>query len=189
MRSRPPFPPAPVTPGAAPEPTEDLSSASAAPDATDRTSDMNDAHSPRLLDQPLQLRSTLQLSSHARTDAAGADPASAAALAEALTVRIDLDQAVVNRLFELWNTLLLVEADELGDWSISAQAAISHSLINPIPPLLGVGATVYASGEAALALMVEGIDVPLWFAEQIDLHDLERTQPGTNHLSLHGAAS
>jgi hypothetical protein len=186
MRPRPLMP---TAPGAAVDPPEASSSASAAPDSNDRTSNMDDAHSPRLLVQPLQLRSTLQLSSHARIDASGADPAAAGALADALTVRVDLDQAVVNRLFELWNTLLLIEADELGDWSISAKAAVCHSLINPIPPLLGVGATVYANGEVALAVMVEGIDVPLWFAELIDLHELERMQPGALHAVLQGAAS
>lgn len=139
---------------------------------------MHDTHSPRLLDQPLQLHSALQLSNQAKASAAAADLVASDVLADALTVLIELDQVVVNRLFELWNTLLLVEADELGDWSIPAAAHISHSLISPAPSLLGIGATVYASGEVSFAAMVEGVDVPLWFTDLVDLQDLERLPHG-----------
>ncbi|MGM9489618.1 hypothetical protein [Ideonella sp. YS5] len=135
---------------------------------------MNDTHSPRLLDQPLHLHCALRLTNQAKAEPLGTDPTATQALAEALSVRVDLDQPVVNRLFELWNTLLAIEADELGDWSLPASARINHCLVGSTPALLGVGATVYASGEVAFAVMAEGIDVPLWFAYLIDLHDLER---------------
>jgi hypothetical protein len=162
-------------------PAESPSPASASPDATQRTSTMNDTHSPRLLKQPLALHGELRLDNAATAaESLGSNPADTQALADALAVCVDLDQLVVNRLFELWNNLLAIEADELGDWSLPARAHVNLSRVNPTPALLGVGATVYASGEVALALMVEGIDTPLWFADLIDLHDLERAHPVTS---------
>lgn len=163
--------------GASPEPEEAPSPASANPDANERTSTMSDAHSPRLLEQPLHLHCGLQLSNAAKAEPLGTDPVATQALAEALRVCVHLDQPVVNRLFELWNALLAVEADELGDWSLPARVRVDGSPVGPAPALLGVGATVYASGETALAVMVEGIDLPLWVADLIDLHDLERKRP------------
>lgn len=171
---------------------EDPTSASADTDAQQRTLPMDDSHSPRLLVKPLQLQSALQLSNQAKGGSPGtADALAIDALAHALSVSIDLDQVTLNRLFELWNTLLAVEADEVGDWSIPATAHIGHSLIQPAPALLSIGATVFASGEVSFAAMVEGVDVPLWFADLVDLHDLEYLPRDShfNHAQQPGAKS
>lgn len=94
-----------------------------------------------------------------------------------LRVEISLDQAVLHRLFDLWNTLLILQADEIGDWSLKATARLSSTDPAPLPVVLTVGATVYANGEVEFAVMLEGVDQSAKTSDQLDLNSLQRAEP------------
>ena len=100
-------------------------------------------------------------------------------LASRLTARLPIDDALLTRLFELWNAAVLAEADEISDWAVSAACTVASAQDNatptPTPTLIGCGATVYSTGEVLLSVNFEGLDTALWFVEFMDLSAFEQT--------------
>jgi hypothetical protein len=153
-------------------PLEAQSLASADPATPQTSDDMTVMHNPRRVDQPIRVAARLSLTNSAQTV-----PATTQVIVQELVLStsaaLSLEQAGLNRLFELWNTLLLAQADEIGDWSLDVDARLVSAKSMTVPAVLNVGATVYASGEVAFAVMLDGVDVPLWFTDVVDLSDLE----------------
>jgi hypothetical protein len=89
----------------------------------------------------------------------------------AATLRVDLvlDASLVERLFQLWNGVIQLQVDEVSDWALSAKATLQWAPEVAPPELVSVGATVYASGDVAFFLSLQGVEAPLWFSEQLDL--------------------
>jgi hypothetical protein len=139
---------------------------------------IHDHHWPLTIDEPLRVVSNVGI--HA-ADPGNLDPDEAVALRRLVsrwTVWMTLDQALLNRLFTLWNALLQISADEIGDWSLQAVCEIVAADGVKPPDVLSVAASVYANGELSFALTLEGIDPVLWFVDILDLTDLERPPVG-----------
>lgn len=124
---------------------------------------MIDLRYPKPLHAPLQVHSLLAFSQPEES-------------ALPICVAISLDQVVLRRLFDLWNTLLILQADEIGDWSLKTSAQLSCDRDVPLPAVLTVGATVYANGEVEFAVMLEGVDQPAKTSDQLDLNSLQRAE-------------
>lgn len=152
---------------------------------------VTETHQPKTMAEPITVVTGLRINNSALSEPAPAETQALAVLAERLTVCLRLDQAVLDRLFLLWNTLLQLGADEIGDWSLQAICEVTSPDESPVPHLLGVAATVYASGEVSCAVSVDGIDPALWFVEMIDLADFELdSDAGHNRADqLHGASA
>lgn len=90
---------------------------------------------------------------------------------------LQVDQVAIERLFQLWNALLALEADEISDWSLQALCNIVPPKGTSVPPILGIAATVYANGEVSCAITVEGVDHALNFVEVIDLSEFDASAP------------
>ena len=89
-----------------------------------------------------------------------------------------LDQAVLDRLYILWNALDELACDEISDWTLRVNCSVSAAGNRPAPVLLATAATVYANGEVAFALTVAEHASQLWFDETLNLGDfLDRPQP------------
>jgi hypothetical protein len=98
--------------------------------------------------------------------------------ASVLKVRLVLDAPLLARLFQLLDQLALVQADEIGDWALDARCAITSTQVGAPPVLLGIGATVYASGDVFVCVTLEGLDAALWLVEPLDLSNFNRTEFG-----------
>ena len=167
---------------------EALASASAHP--AHPTFQAADMRRPLPLAKPLSLRAGLCLVKSAEAPSSMApmvlvarDAAWMEQLAASAWVVVVMDDRLVKRLFALWNGLLALDADEVGDWSLVAAVVlrIKDDALLPgladwfptrLPTVLALGASVYASGDVAFSVTLEGFDAPLWFDEQLDLAEL-----------------
>lgn len=150
--------------------TPGSASAMAPPPPTEQVSDMR---RPQAFESPLSVRAGLRLVNLAEpAHRLPGDTLAMEQLAQSAQVELQLGAELVQRLFALWNGLTALEADEIGDWALGAQVHIQCAPGQPLPPVIAVGATVYASGEVAFSLQFEGFDAPLWLDEQPDLSAL-----------------
>ena len=101
-----------------------------------------------------------------------------AEFASALVVELKLEQPALQRLIELWNTLIEVGADEIGDWALNCSCSIVEAPAGKILRMLGVGVTVYDDGEVSFYLQVEGLDTTLWLTEHLDLERVNSRMSG-----------
>lgn len=125
---------------------------------------------PLPLTEPLRLNAGLCLANNA--DAALRLPGDMdlmEQLAATLSVDLILDTSLVERLFQLWNGVMQLQGDEVADWALSAKATLRCAPDVAPPELVSVGAAVYASGDVAFLLSLQGVEAPLWFSEQLDL--------------------
>ncbi len=141
---------------------------------------MNDHHSARKIVEPLRIVSGIGINSAEAPGLNADDAAALDSLCRRWTVCLTLDQAAFNRLYSLWNTVLQVGADEIGDWSLQSLCEVIAADGSKPPCVLGVAATVYANGEVACAVTLDGIDAALDFAEVFDLTDLEASAMGSS---------
>lgn len=98
--------------------------------------------------------------------------------AELLQVRVHLVEAARQRLLDLWDAVLMIGADEIGDWALPAHCKVIASGAQAVPDVLGVCATVYADGTVNLYVQFDGIDAPFWLEEQVQLEALNRLAHG-----------
>lgn len=99
--------------------------------------------------------------------------------AELLQVRVHLVEAARQRLLDLWDAVLMIGADEIGDWALPAHCKVIASGAQAVPDVLGVCATVYADGTVNLYVQFDGIDAPFWLEEQVQLEALNRLAHGS----------
>lgn len=132
-------------------------------------------HQPALLACTIQVRMGIAPTNPAKPDDTVRAPDLDALIAWA-HVDLELDQALVTRLFELWNVVLAAEADEIADWALPASAHLSVAVPVPAPDVSSVSATVYADGTAAFAVLLDGYVSPLWCTELLDLSLLEQAE-------------
>lgn len=103
------------------------------------------------------------------------DAQALAQLASSLSASLAIDRDSIQRLFELWNTAIEIQADEIGDWAWAARCTLHTVDGTPPPEVVGLCATVYATGEVSVALNLEGLDASLWLQQQIDLNLINGT--------------
>ena len=98
----------------------------------------------------------------------------ASELARLVRAEVTVTPAAMKRLFGLWNAVNLVGADEIGDSSIQATASATAIAVGlPLPMVVrSIGATVFSDGTVSFYIVIEGVDTPLWFVEQLDLADV-----------------
>ena len=89
-----------------------------------------------------------------------------------LLMTLTIDQALVDRLFQLWNAVIAADADEIGDWALPTSARFAVMVDPGSPKPLSLCASVYANGEVAFAVAVEDFEASLALQDQIDLNDL-----------------
>lgn len=92
-----------------------------------------------------------------------------------LHVELALDRVAISRLLVLWNTLIDLAADEIGDWIIASPCQVFSTSDKPAPLARGVGATVYSDGEVNFHVHLDGLDTPLWLVEKLDLEQLDKS--------------
>lgn len=137
-------------------------------------------HQPRTLDEPLRIVSGLCFNRSEAYSLKDDEASALNSLSRRWTVCLELDQAGLNRLFLLWNTLLQIGADEIGDWSLQALCHVATADGSKPPCVLGVAVSVYANGEVSCAVSMDGIDAALVFVDILDLADLEETATGVS---------
>lgn len=103
--------------------------------------------------------------------------------AELLQVRVHLVEAARQRLLDLWDAVLMIGADEIGDWALPAHCEVTASGAQAVPDVLGMCATVYADGTVSLYVQFDGIDAPFWLEEQVQLDALNRLAHGPGGTS------
>lgn len=96
-------------------------------------------------------------------------------LASCVKVRLVMDNALLARLFDLWNAAVFTKADEISDWAVSDGCTVASAQDITAPLLIGCGATVYSTGEVLLSVNFEGLDTALWFVDFLDLSAFEKT--------------
>jgi hypothetical protein len=143
-------------------------------------STMNDHHPPRHVSEPLRVVSGVCVHAAEASSLADGEWLALNNLSRRWTACLELDQAALNRLFLLWKTVLQIGADEIGDWALQAMCHLATADGTKPPQLLGVAATVYANGEVACAVSLDGIDPALWFVEVLDLSELEGSAAGVS---------
>jgi hypothetical protein len=93
-------------------------------------------------------------------------------LAALLQVEIHLVEAARQRLLDLWDAVLLIGADEIGDWALAADCKVTATSGQDAPTPLGVCAKVYADGTVDLYVQFDGIDAPFWLDQQVQLEEI-----------------
>lgn len=93
-------------------------------------------------------------------------------LAAGARAELVLDAPLLHRLARLWAGLIGISADEVSEWALDAAITLKGPADLPLPEVLAVGASVYASGEVALSLTLEGFDARLWLDGQLELTEL-----------------
>lgn len=149
---------------------------------------MSTRHRPRTIDSPLRIVAGLRVSAAEVSCLHAEDVEALNRLSSGWTACLMLDQAALDRLFLLWNTLQQIAADEVSDWSLDATCHISSADGIKPPPLLGVATTVFINGEVSCAVTIDGIDPALRFVETFDLMDLEAPAPAMASSSTVAAA-
>lgn len=148
-------------------------------------------HRAALLTKPLSVRAGLRLVNNAEPALRLPDETEVLeTIAKAISAELVVDQNLTDRLFKLWNGLVAVDGDELVDWGLEATVKLAGDdeeagaiasnnlvLVTGYGDLLrlgviGIGATVYLSGEVAFSITLEGLHAPLWFDELLDLSQL-----------------
>lgn len=101
-----------------------------------------------------------------------------AEFASLFQVEVELDSATIKRLYILWNTLIELAADEIGDWVIASPCRVLSTSDKPAPQARGVGATVYSDGEVNFHVHLDGLDTALWLVEKLDLERFDHPVGG-----------
>jgi hypothetical protein len=97
-----------------------------------------------------------------------------------LTAHVELRQALLDRLFVLWNAVTAVGADEISTWEVESTVSfgwltdVPPELVSILPTPIMIGATVFCDGDVSFAVMVDVFQAPLWLSEVLDLPAFER---------------
>lgn len=98
--------------------------------------------------------------------------------AAGLRVTLKLPRPTVERLQRLHEEMLLLEVDEISDWAVDAGCVVEP--IEPKPAgarpahAIGVGATVYATGEIHFSVNFQDLEHTLWLKDTVELDELLR---------------
>lgn len=130
-------------------------------------------HQAKRLDRVLRAESRLSALAADRAGLGPEDLAALNALCAGWSACLQIDQPSLDRLFEMWNAISVVGADEIGDWAFAAPCSLSSEDGLKPPRVVSVSATVFADGAVALAVQIETIDSPLSFVEELELATLE----------------
>lgn len=100
---------------------------------------------------------------------ANAGPKGLLQLCSLLSVQIQLDDSAQRRLAEMWAALESAAVDEVSDWALNVTCKVlgPDDASKPVP--IGVGATVYTTGELYLSVTFDGLDSALWLTNPVDL--------------------
>lgn len=128
----------------------------------------------RRLDRVIHAESRLSALAADRAGLGPEDLAALNALCAGWSASLQIDQPALDRLFELWNAITVVGADEIGDWAFAAVCSLSSEDGLKPPRVVSVSATVFADGAVSCSVQIETIDVPLSFVEELELAALER---------------
>lgn len=90
----------------------------------------------------------------------------------ALRAKLRVDRLLLRRLVGLWNIVAVAGADEIGDGAVQADVQVTSVLLPVTLTVRAVGVTVFADGQASFSVVIDGMDTPLWLAEQLDLSTL-----------------
>lgn len=93
-------------------------------------------------------------------------------ISDGVEAELTLGGPQIERLFALWNGLLQLGADEVGDWALDVPVTLASD--HELPPVIAVGAAVYASGEVAFSVSFLGFDAPMWLDDQFELNSIAK---------------
>lgn len=135
-------------------------------------------HQPLTLTSPTTFVSALCVDRSAVPLPGDVDEPSLSSAIRRWTACLHVDQDVIDRLFQLWNGLSALDADEVSDWAIPARCDLVDAGGHPLPLLLGICARVFSNGEASFALTLEGIVPALAFVDVVDLTEFATSDVG-----------